>query len=126
MFREGKVSYVHSPLLNEKYDSFHTFLYICYVYFHQCANRNIKEKAKYATQDKLNDDTSIIINSYLMSDPNPKNDSGFNYHYLWQLTKNVVFPLLNNNVQIKGLTSMGSYSAFTFNSGSYIYFIYIC
>lgn len=122
MFREGKVSYVHRPLLNEKYDSFHTFLYICYVYFHQCA-RNIKEKAKYATQDKLNDDTSIIINSYLMSDPNPKNDSGFNYHYLWQLTKNV-FPLLNNNVQIKGLSSMGNYTVLTFHGGSRKYTLF--
>jgi hypothetical protein len=122
IFREGKVSYVHRPLLNEKYDSFHTFLYVCYTYFHQCA-RNIEDKAKYATQDKLNEDTSSIINSYLMSDPKPKNESGFNYHYLWQLTKNV-FPLLNGNVQIKGLSSMGNYTVLIFNGGGRKYTLF--
>jgi archaellum component FlaF (FlaF/FlaG flagellin family) len=102
IFREGKVSYVHRPLLNEKYDSFHTFLYVCYTYFYECT-RNIKEKVKYVTKDQLNDDVNNIINSYVMTDPNSEVNTGFNYKFQWLLVSNV-FPLFQGPVSFN-LTS---------------------
>ncbi len=103
IFREGKVSYVHRPLLNEKYDSFHTFLYVCYTYFYECI-KNLKGKVKYATKDQLNDDVNNMINSYVISDPNSEDNTGFNYKFQWLLVSNV-FPLFNEDRVSFNLTS---------------------